>query len=285
MRTTFTPEQASLLDRGWPHLRIVTDAKVKDPAKAAGKQLAAGDPILDVEWPRAVAHRYLWASLHPRHSPEAKKALARSSPFDEANVPELLDRLFPSMDSYAFHAEDVFYLLEALFGTAKTAQWMIERLERLKAWKQGTSNPHDRLFVALEALGWILHRLGREKPELRARLVKIRKPRGKTCAGRYLDVVLDGARGFARVESRHITTECCFLAGRMPALSRDAKTIARLIDHIDPWGDPQYAWIAGVKILRETELGRRMPPERKREVRKHFAVFRDPVVARAVASL
>lgn len=284
MLETFTSDDRLLLERGWPHLRVVTDDKVKNPAAVAEEQYAKGDSVIGLRFPRSVANAYLWAQLHPRLSDAAKSAAARTEPFDEARVAELIDRLFPSMELYGFHAEDALYLLEALFGTERAAGWLVDRLERMSAsdWARG-GNPHDRLFVALEALGWMLRRLGAPKA-LRKRLEKVRDGR-EGCHARSLDVVLDGRAGWARVEDEHVTGECCFIASRMPQLAGDAEAVRALIakKRIDPWNDPQLAMAAGAEILNAPIDSRSWDKARKAALVERFGLISDPLVLRPVA--
>src|SRR6185436_5768801 len=57
----FTSEDDALYERGYPHLRVVTDEKLsaKKAADAAEKALAAIDPVLRAHVPRAIAEPYL----------------------------------------------------------------------------------------------------------------------------------------------------------------------------------------------------------------------------------
>ncbi|MDP1823960.1 MAG: hypothetical protein Q8L48_11985 [Archangium sp.] len=282
MIATFRPEDRQLLDRGWPHQRVITDEPAKTPGATAAMQYEKSDSVQVLHFPRAVAHAYLWAQLHPRLSPEAKAAARRTEPFDEVNVPALLDRLFPSMEQYAFHCEDALYLLEALFGAERTAGWIIDRLERT-TWR-GAGNPHDRIFVALTCLGFILLRVEDLAP-LHARLRKVRADlRDGSCHGRYLDVILDREQGWARIEPKHLEGECCFIGSRMPALTRDGAVVNALNEQkrLSPWTDPQFAWLAGLEMLPPAIEARGWTPDQKQLLVEGFGLFSEPKILRPV---
>jgi len=57
----FTPEDDALFERGYPHLRILTDEKVdaKKAESIALKALDALDPVLRLHVPRTVARQFL----------------------------------------------------------------------------------------------------------------------------------------------------------------------------------------------------------------------------------
>lgn len=282
MISTFRPEDVQLLERGWPHLRLVTDEPVKNPAAAAAVQYEKGDSTQLLHFPRAVAHAYLWAQLHPRLSPEAKEAARFTEPFDEARVPALLERLFPSVEPYAFHCEDAVYLLEALFGAERAAGWLIDRLERLD-WS-AAGDPNDRTFVALACLGFVLLRV--EAPAAlheRLRAVRASLTEG-SCHARYLDVIIDREQGWARVEPTHLSGECCFLWARMPALTREAEVVRALnaSKRLRPWADPQFAWLAGAELLAAPIDARGWTTDQKQLLVEGFGVFSDPRVLQPV---
>lgn len=277
----------SQLELGWPHLRIITDEKVTDPQRAADQQYLKGDPVFGATFPRAVAHRYLWAQLHPRLSPEATEATRHAEDFPAEQVPALLDRLFPSMELYGFHCEDALYLLEALFGTERAATWVVERLERLK--RLTVHNPHDRLLVALECLGWLLLRAGAGVKPLRARVARLRDGQAESsCARAFLSVALDREGGWRALPQKHTRTECCFITSRMAALSRSAKVVNELVTarRLSPWNDPQCAHLAGLALYAAPPETRGWSKARKAALVEHFSVLLDePLIAGAVVPL
>jgi hypothetical protein len=159
---TFTPEQAELLARGYPHLVLLEEGHPHDaaPGKAAAEVHDANDPVYGVRWPQNTALCYVLGFVPEHGSPTGKRAKIepRQPTVEEARAicaHLMLDLKF----AYPFHVSGAIYILEAALGTEPILDALIAAYEALAARAPCAADaPKYMLRDASEALGFLLHR-------------------------------------------------------------------------------------------------------------------------------
>ena len=196
---TFTDEEQSMLDRGWPRMVRLIDghAHDKDPEKAALAWGASwrGDTYHS-EWPRAAAS--LAVRLGPRIAPKGK----RRKP--HAGAPEEILRkqlgVF-SGDTTSDHAREWVFLVESLAGTEATLDAIADGFESMRGEPRDVFALHFQTGVA-SAVGFVLLRAKNRKKHTRRleafrATIATKKPHWRMAEG-HLDASLNGRAGIDR---------------------------------------------------------------------------------------
>lgn len=172
-RFAFTAELDELYERGWPHLRVLTDEPVT-PAKATSeaiKGLTAIDPYFPVSIPREVARRYLRGYTLPKFDPGNKALVAKDEGAIDAKwLDEVLEKkCAPSKttdyggETYDFRLEEIMQIFEAFLGTELVANAIADHLVRArdnpKWWGTWTDHDHEEVQRLVDVLGWMRLRM------------------------------------------------------------------------------------------------------------------------------
>jgi hypothetical protein len=229
---TFTPEQAELLSRGYPHwLRLVDghpDDAAKKVAKSAKKAAGATDPVYFGHWPREAAGRYLRSfargrvGAHPNlGGPEADAEVDKAGwPSADEVMAIIRSIVFPpkggeprgtnawGRHAYPFQVAEIVYLLEAEYGTepvldAAVATWeeyaAYERRELATLSHRPDNYPAGYLAIPT---GMLLLRAGARAEPARRRLQALVAGDASQVHATHglgrLDLVLNGQKGFQR---------------------------------------------------------------------------------------
>lgn len=247
MGFAITPEYEELLARGYPHLRrLVTPHPHEDDAHGwAVKLLNLGDPkYYFVDWPAAVARRYVRGYAVSRigtgKHEKMHAAATDPGPIDEAEARKLIARcLEPDhYQRYDFHAEHALFLIEAMIGSAATADAVLtafEAMTRLDA-KFGTRN------AFAYDLGFVIRRLPaapRAKAEARVRALVDRHADSYT---RDFLSYLVGGRAALEASGRKLGLYCVHFCDDSQ-LIRDVAS-----DSVTSW-DAQHAVLAGDALI------------------------------------
>lgn len=196
---TFTKEEQSLLDRGWPRMIRLVDghAHDKNPEKAA---LAwannARDDVYHSELPREVANVAI--RMGPRWIPRGKPAVT-----EKGEPRDLLAKHVATFTggTTSEHGRDWVFLVEALIGADATLDAIAEGFESMRGEPRDVFQFAFKTGVA-SAIGFLLLRANDAKKH-RKRLEAFRKTLAKKkkhwhmIAG-YLDASLNGSKGLRR---------------------------------------------------------------------------------------
>lgn len=245
-----TPEYEALLARGYPHLRRLIEGHPHE-ADAHGwavKALSEGDPKhYFVDWPAAVARGYLrgYASSRIENTSHENThaAAANTGPIDEAEGRALIASfLAPDhYDRYDFHADHALFLVEAIIGSAATADAVLgafEAMTDLEA-KYGTRN------AFAYALGFVIRRLAgkeRAKAEARVQALLDKHPDGEGTYTRHFLSYLIGGREALEASGRRLGLYCVHFCND-PALIREVAG-----DSVIGW-DANHVVLAGDALL------------------------------------
>lgn len=303
----FTPEDDARLERGWPHLRIVTDEAVSDARaiQIAEKALDAIDPVLRVRVPRAVARAFLLGyevgpllfvdRNHPRENAARREARARAIRSDRAiDLPLLESTLARQVvgmgDTYGrWRTAKVLYLYEHFLGTEAVARAATAHLLHCASepgvWgpvgdpTRTNAAPHH---LAL-ALPWLLRRVpSAVATELRARLGAVRTPREVGTRGPRAYHAMLHAIAEPGAPLHSSLAELSHLFG---FFSDDVRPVSAFLDrwpYAFVFDVARVAWVLGTaRFAGELKIaGRLLPP-----LVDAAAPIRDPSVVRLMARI
>jgi hypothetical protein len=269
----FTAEQQALIERGWPHLRVLVDGDPRDrrAAALADEVLAAIDPVLPIYWPRDAARHFV-----------CKVAQVKPRAVTVSEVDAILEHFVGRIVGYRFIVEDALLLCEAFLGADEVAERIVARLERTTVKEWASTNPHDKLITIISLLEPLLLRASKGTAAgLTARLRELEGWDGKLPSERFRmliesDLPLDAEkRGFVY---------------DVPVQTVNWVDLPRYLEHeFASWLlDPQHLWIAGPGIVdekRHLEPMRRMPQWRVRAACEELGIIKHPIIARMMTIL
>ena len=298
-------EDDALFERGYPHLRILTDEPVPSAASVAEKALDAIDPVLRIRVPRALATPYLRGyrvgpllfvdSNHPPENAERRAqrqaAIRSDAPITTQLLEETLrERVIGMGDTYGrWRTAEVLHLYEHFIGSEAVARAVTEHLMRaatdLSTWGFAGEDP-GRLNAAPHhlalALPWVLRRVpAAVATELRDRLATARPiKKGAVSPESYFALLHAIARpDEPRAPSLHsLGIPLAFAHDRAEPLTEAlAKQPRHLLSTPGRW-----VWLLGSRILAEplTIGGVMLPP-----LVDSLAPLKDPGVVRLVARI
>lgn len=241
-----TPEYDDLLARGYPHLRrlVTPHPHEADVAGWARKLLDLGDPkYYFVDWPAAVARAYVRGYARSRGRTGGREemyAAAVDGPLDEAEGRALIAAyLDPDHETrYDFHAEHALFLIEAMIGSAATADAVLAAFEGMTKLDSKYST---RCAIAYD-LGFVLRRLPakqRKAAEARVDALVARHP--ESFPREFLSY-LTGGREALIASERRLGLYCVHFSNS-PELIREIAA-----DSVTSW-DAQHVVLAGDALI------------------------------------
>lgn len=137
---TVNAEARALLERGYPHLRLLVDEHPDDApkkvAKAAAKSVNVIDPLYHVRWPRQVAARFLWlfGNVEDRRKRHEQASVAREAPTAkeaEATIARVMETASKKLAHvYRYDVADWVLLHEAFVGPDAVVNGVTDGLVR-----------------------------------------------------------------------------------------------------------------------------------------------------------
>ncbi len=248
-----TPEYEELLARGYPHLRRLIEGHPHEANADAWavKALSEGDPKhYFVDWPAAVARRYVRGYADSRISmtePWRMSAAAVDGPpdppIDEAEARGLIASYLAGdhYDRYEFHAHHALFLVEAMIGSAITADAVLAGFEDMPDLDSEFSTRNAIAY----ALGFVIRRLApaeRAHAEQRVAALVAKHAAKKTDYTRDFLSYLIGGREALEKSGRRLGLYCVHFCND-PALIR-----AVAADLVIGW-DAQHVVLAGEEML------------------------------------
>ena len=248
-----TREYEELLARGYPHLRRLIEGHPHDAnADAwARKALSEGDPKhYFVDWPAAVARRYVRGYAGSRISmtePWRMSAAAVDGPLDplidEAEGRGLIAFYLAGdhYHRYAFHAHHALFLVEAMIGSAITADAVLACFEDLTDLDSKFSTRNEIAY----ALGFVIRRLPsaeRARAEQRVAAIVAKHAAKETDYTRDFLSYLVGGRVALEKSGRRLGLYCVHFCND-PALIREVAA-----EMVIGW-DAQHVVLAGDAMI------------------------------------
>ncbi|MBX3185315.1 MAG: hypothetical protein KIT72_01960 [Polyangiaceae bacterium] len=300
----FTPEDDVLLERGWPHLRVLTNEDVEAPAARAEKALESLDPVLGLRVPRELAAAYLRGyafgpsiNANRRSREENRPVLAARRAAIESGVPvdrAQLDAMLESLcegkidDTYKhWRLPEVLYLYEAFLGADEVASAITSALIEVAGRARvsfGDSNSfnHPGHTLAL-TLPWLLRRAAPSVvTDLRAQLKAVApQPRAKGGAKQYYALLHVLAE-----QGAPLPPELEVLDHRFMYINDDVPAVTTRLT-----AKPQFAlretrsvWLLGGKVL-TCPVSLPDTKELQLAMLDELGILREPAAVRVIAHL
>ena len=298
-RFAFLASDDELFERGWPHLRILTEESVpaKTAVREAKKGFAAGDPYFPTAIPRDVARRYLlgYAASQTEANSQVDKLVASDGAVDDAVLAAVLERKVPPSpkrhaagETYAFRLEEIILCFEAFLGTEPVVQALVAHLVLARENPQWWDDPqakgffvdHDHTEVQRVAgmLGWLRFRISLPRwKELVAPLADSHAPKLPRYSARLRALADDSVALDDASRSLDVALQ-----------RRDRKGVAEQVAS-EKWfhDDPQVTFVLGPDYLLTAPVQKlpQYPKWQQLRLVSELGRIRAPGVARVMAAL